>query len=255
MSEELYKKYIKELKEKKKKDGDKWVVANEWALKKTDVWFSDCYKKIETTGLVFDGVHITINERGVSFDYVAYKNKMLLAYPESLLDVQLVYKDDELYFEKDSGKVIYKHIIKNPFNRDIKDIVGGYMVIKNKRGDFLTILSKSEVDKCKQIAKTQNIWRDWYAEMALKTIIKKAVKLHFDDIFAAMEEEDNKNYDVEKTVCNSLDEDIISDVYDISSLDELKSYYNATKDSISKSMIKEFNALITAKKGELNANS
>ena len=106
MSEELYKKYIKELKEKKKKDGDKWVVANEWALKKTDVWFSDCYKKIETTGLVFDGVHITINERGVSFDYVAYKNKMLLAYPESLLDVQLVYKDDELYFEKDSGKVM-----------------------------------------------------------------------------------------------------------------------------------------------------
>jgi len=32
----------------------------------------------------------------------------------------------------------------------------------------------------------------------MKTLFKKAIKVHYDDIFQAIEEEDNKNYDLDK---------------------------------------------------------
>lgn len=192
---DLYIKYVTNLKTEKAKDG---TFKNYWATKKDDEFYVDCFKKIESTGLHFDGKHISIQSNGISYDYVAYKNKMLLAYPESMLDVNLVYKDDEFSVDKKSGKVEYIHKIANPFGHKDEDIMGGYMVVKNKRGEFFTSLSLEEIDKCRRVAKTDTIWKQWFSDMCLKTIIKKAVKLHFDDVFKEMEEEDNKNYDLEK---------------------------------------------------------
>lgn len=192
---DMYIKYIDNIKVEKAKDG---TLKNWWASKKDDDFYVDCFKKIEAAGLHFDGKHISIQNNGVSYDYVAYKNKMLLAYPESLLDVALVYKGDEFQVDKKSGKVEYTHKIANPFGHKDADIIGGYMVVKNKRGEFFTSLSLEEIDKCRKVAKTDTIWKQWFSDMCLKTIIKKAVKLHFDDVFKEMEEEDNKNYDLEK---------------------------------------------------------
>lgn len=191
----LYIKYVDTLKTEKDKQGK---FKNYWATQKTDEFFIDCFKRIQQTGLVFDGHHITVNTNGPSYDYVAYKNKMLLAYPESQLDVGLVYNGDEFEVKKENGHVEYKHNIKSPFGHKQADIVGGYMVVKNKRGEFFTSLSLEEINKCKSVAKTETIWNQWFAEMAQKTVIKKAVKLHFDDIFSEMEADDNKNYDLEK---------------------------------------------------------
>lgn len=197
---ELFCSYVKSLKEKKKKNKNGiWELANEWACKKTDEWFAECYKKINATSLVFDGKHIIIQETGVGYDYVAYKNKMLIAYPESKIDVGLVYKGDEFMFKKSNGSIEYNHSLSDPFNHKDEDIIGGYVVIKNKRGEFITTLSKEEINKCRSVAKTDSIWKMWFSDMALKTVIKKAVKLHFDDVFEKMEEEDNKNYDLEKS--------------------------------------------------------
>ena len=192
---DLYIKYVTNLKTEKAKDG---TFKNYWATKKDDEFYVDCFKKIEATGLHFDGKHISIQSNGVSYDYVAYKNKMLLAYPESLLDVALVYNGDEFAVDKKSGKVEYLHKIANPFGHKDDDIIGGYMVVKNKRGEFFTSLSLDEIQKCRAVAKTDTIWKQWFSDMCLKTVIKKAVKLHFDDVFKEMEEEDNKNYDLGK---------------------------------------------------------
>lgn len=192
---DLYVGYVDALKAEKGRDGK---LKNWWATQKTDDFFVDCFKKIESTGLHFDGKHICIQNTGVSYDYVAYKNKMLLAYPESLLDVNLVYKGDEFSVDKKSGKIEYFHKIANPFGHKDDDIIGGYMVVKNKRGEFFTSLSLEEIGKCRSVAKTDTIWKQWFSDMCLKTIIKKAVKLHFDDVFKEMEDEDNKNYDLEK---------------------------------------------------------
>ena len=199
---ELYCNYVETLKTEKGKDGK---LKNWWATQKTDDFYVDCFKKIVSTGLAFDGKHICVQNTGVSFDYVAYKNKMLLAYPESLLDVGLVYNGDEFSVDKRSGKVEYVHKIANPFGHKDSDIVGGYMVVKNKRGEFFTSLSLEEIEKCRSVAKTDTIWKQWFSDMCLKTVIKKAVKLHFDDVFKEMEDEDNKNYDLDKATEPEVD--------------------------------------------------
>ena len=188
MSKEIFDKYVADLKTKQKlnKQSGKWELVNPWASKKSAEWYADCWNKIVASGLQFDGKHITLNENGVSYDYVAYKNKMLLAYPESKIDDGLVYKGDIFDFSKTNGVVDYHHKFANPFDHKEEDIIGGYCVIKNKRGEFITTLSREEINKARRVAKTQTIWQAWFAEMCKKTIIKKAVKFHFDDIYSEM---------------------------------------------------------------------
>lgn len=170
---------------------------NTWATNKPDTEYAKGFKFIDSQGLVFDGKHITWQSTGISFDYIAYKNKMLLAYPESKIDVQVVLKDDMFTVSKESGKVIYEHKITNPFADPDKNINGAYCVIKNNRGEFLTTVSKEEIEKHKKSAKTQYIWNAWFKEMVLKTVIKKACKMHFDDVYESMIDLDNENEDID----------------------------------------------------------
>lgn len=156
------------------------------------------YKRVEKEGLTFDGKHITLQSTGISYDYVVYKNKMLLVYPDSLIDVQLVYKGDTFKFSKESGKVNYTHELADPFDTKTREIIGGYCVIKNIRGEFLTTLSKEKFELHRAIAKTDLFWAKWYEEMCLKTLIKKAVRIHYDDIYSEMEKEEESQYDLEK---------------------------------------------------------
>lgn len=249
----IYQKYISELKSKKKKNKDGiWENANPWASKKDPEWYQDCFDKICATGLTFDGKHITLNENGVSYDYVAYKNKMLLAYPESKIDVELVYKGDSFAFEKENGVVDYKHIFADPFNHKDDNIQGGYCVIKNKRGEFLTLLSKQEIEKCKKVAKTTKIWDDWFPQMCKKTVIKNAVKFHFDDIYQEMEEEDNKNYDFEKNDKPELPEALKNAINEAADVNALTAIYKREYNELENASLKaEFVSLCTQRKKEL----
>jgi len=131
----------------------------------------------------------------LKIDYHTYKNKLLETYPESIIDIQLVYNGDEFNFKKENGKVIYYHNINNPFDKD-KKAIGGYCVIKNKLGEFIEIMNETEILKCKQVARMKNIWDTWESEMYLKTIIKRACKRFFYDIVKDIDEEDNKDYDL-----------------------------------------------------------
>ncbi len=266
MDKDIFDKYVSELKSKKKKNKTgQWEDANPWALKRPQEWFDDCWHKIEASGLKFDGKHITLNENGVSYDYVAYKNKMLLVYPESKIDDGLVYKGDEFSFSKTKGVVDYKHILSNPFVHNEDDIIGGYCIIKNRRGEFITTLSREEIQKARNIAKTQTIWQAWFAEMCKKTIIKKAVKFHFDDVYSEMEEEDNKNYDLEKAEIPSdeLPEAVINAINAAQDIKALKVIYDHEYKNFETAAMKEqFVKCCTARKLEIlsgkggnNANS
>lgn len=172
-------------------------LKNPWASKKPATEYIKGFKLIDSQGLVFDGKHITWQSTGITFDYVAFKNKMLIAYPESKIDVQTILEKDVFSVSKQNGKVIYSHDITDPL-ADEKAIVGAYCVIKNNRGEFLTTLNKPEIEKHKKSAKTQYIWNAWFKEMVLKTVIKKACKMHFDDIYETIMEVDNENEDIEK---------------------------------------------------------
>lgn len=220
-------------------------LKNYWLSNRTESEMVDLFNRVKEDGLVFDGKHITLQSTGVSYDYVAYKNKMLLAYPESKIDLSLVYKDDTFSVAKESGSVIYTHVVANPFNQVENDIIGGYCIIKNKRGEFLTLFSNEDIEKHRKIAKTDYIWQDWFTEMAKKTIIKKAVKQHFADVYEHIESIDNDNYSLE----NPLELDIKwkQEIDDITTIEDLKSYYEANK-----GQGKDFDKYISIRKEQLS---
>lgn len=130
-----------------------------------------------------------------TIDYHTYKNRLMDNYPESMIDIQLVYDGDTFNFKKENGKVLYNHLINDPFNKN-KKAIGGYCVIKNRLGEFIEIMNETEILKCKQVARLKNIWENWADEMYLKTIMKRACKRFFHDITQDIDDEDNKNYDL-----------------------------------------------------------
>jgi hypothetical protein len=219
---------------------------NPWMKQRPDMFFVDCFKTVALSGLAIDGVHITIQKTGISFDYQAYKNKMLLAYPDSLIDVDLVYEGDEYYFSKESGEVAYSHKINNPFTREDGAVIGGYCVVKNKRGEFLTILTRPDIDKHRKVAKTDYIWSAWFVEMARKTLIKKACKQHFEDIFQDMNTSDNENSDIDNSL--EVDLEVKAVVEEITTAEKLKEYWEA---NTSKHPGKWFNQLVSQHKEHL----
>lgn len=242
---DAYTDYLTRLEKEKNKDKS---LKNPWMKYKTDAELVAYFKKVAQDGLSIDGVHITLQSTGISYDYVAYKNKMYLSYPETLIDVMLVYKDDTFEFQKQSGKVVYSHNINNPFCQIDNNVIGGYCVIKNKRGEFITLLDKDKIEKHRKVAKTDAIWSRWFAEMCLKTLIKKAVRFHFADIFQNIETLDNTQYDLEAPL--KVDIADKTAIEKIKTLEELKVYWNKNKGR-NAGVLEDFTKLVTAKKAKI----
>jgi len=217
---------------------------NYWLKSRSDEDMAELFRRVAKDGLIFDGEHITIQKTGISYDYIAYKNKMFLSYPESKIDLGLMYKGDTFDFSKESGSVKYTHKFGDPFNQKEVDIIGGYCVMKNKRGEFITILTKEDIDKHRKVARTDYIWAKWFKEMAMKTIMKKACKIHFSDIYQNIEENDNENCDLD----NPLDLDIKykQEIDEIKDVESLRAYYMDNK-----GLGKDFNEYVTKRKNQL----
>jgi hypothetical protein len=227
---------------------NKGQLKNPWIKQRTAEQLANYFKAVAMDGLEFDGIHITLQKTGVSYDYVAYKNKMFLAYPESLIDLQLVYKDDSFKFSKESGKVVYRHEIANPFGSKESDIVGGYCVIKNKRGEFLTTLNKDDFEKHRKVAKTDFIWKNWFVEMCKKTLIKKACKTHFSDEYTNIETLDNTQYDLEQSL--DLPISVKEDLESISDIKDIAKYYKQNHGKYA-GQIKDFIKACADRKAEI----
>jgi len=242
---EKYANYLIRLENEKDKKTDK--LKNAWLKHKKEEELAELFKRVAKEGLVFDGEHITLQSTGISYDYIAYKNKMLLAYPESQIDVGLVYKEDKFEISRDSGKVAYKHEIVNPIERKNTDIIGGYCIIKNKRGESSTLLSKDDIDKHRRVAKTDYIWREWFVEMALKTLIKKACKQHYADIYDNIEKMDNDNYNLDNPL--DIDLEIKSKIDNCKTIDDLTELYKQLKEQIQNKS--SFHEYIAIKKKEI----
>lgn len=201
-------------------------LKNPWMAQKSADTLAALFKRVQAEGLPFDGKHITLQNTGVQFDYVAYKNKMLLAYPETTFDLNVVREGDIFTFEQSNGKVMYSHKLADAFAN--KEIIGAYCVLRNSRGEFLTTLSRVDIDKHRAAAKTKNVWDTWFTEMSMKTVLKKATKYHFDDVFDAINEVDNESMDLTQVVgdeeeAKAVAEAIkkIEEVTDLKALQEL----------------------------------
>lgn len=243
-----FEKYVNSLRNKKKKDG---TAEYPFASKMTDENFADMFKKVKKDGLLIDGKHISIQSTGITYDYVAYKNKMLIAYPDSKIDIGIVYKGDTFNFRKEDGRVYYTHEMTSNFNREDKNIEGCYCIIKNIRGEFITLSSMAEIEKAKKVAKQDFIWKAWFSEMAMKTTIKKAIKFHFEDIYSAIEEEDNKGYDTSKADLE-LPTELIEEITLATDEESLKVIYDTNKGKFKGDLNKQFCKIISDKKKELN---
>jgi len=177
------------LQKNKDQAGIKWKSVSEL------FWY---FNQVHSEWLTFDWKNITIWYRWLQYMYQALKNKMLIHYPESIIDIQLVFKWDDFNVEKKDWKVLYNHKINNPFKREEKDIEWWYCVIKNKRWEFITVLSENDFQTHKKKAKTKFIWNEWWAEMRIKTLFRKALSVHYEDEFKTIFKEDNKNFDLNK---------------------------------------------------------
>lgn len=93
--------------------------------------------------------------------------------------VELVYQNDEFKaLKKDAHRPAdtYEFTITNPFDRGA--VVGGFAYVRfaDERKNFLTIMSKADIDKRMNTASSKKFWNSWYDEMALKTVLTKAAK-------------------------------------------------------------------------------
>jgi len=185
-------KYLESLREDKKN------VWTQFAKDDDLVYF---FKQVNSEGLNIDGEIVSLVYRGklmLSLTYKAYKNLVLLKYPETKFDVQLVKENDIFSFRKENGNILYKHEIKDPFN-DAK-VIGAYCIIKNRKGEGIETMSLAELEKIKNKATMKYIWKDWENEMYLKTIIRRACKRHCFDITRNLDEMDNENFDLKQDI-------------------------------------------------------
>lgn len=190
-------------------------------LKKSERWFSqirvntwiDYFKKVALDNVYIDGENITFTYRKsgltISYNYKALTAIMLNYYPESIIDLQLVYDGDTFKFSKEDGEVHYKHEIGNPFSDD-KKIIGSYCIVKNKRGQFIEVLNRAEIAKIRNSASTKYIWDAWEGEMIKKSNIKRITK-HFQDKFQNADNLDNQNYNPENALIDKELQRLIED--------------------------------------------
>ena len=210
-------------------------------------FFVDIFNRVKEAGLVFDGKHVTLQQTGITLDYVAYKNKMLVSYPESKISIGVVYDGDSFSFSECDGKVRYTHEHSNPFNKSDDKIIGVYVVIRNKRGEFLTTLDMNEIKKHRAVSKGDFIWKAWFVEMCKKTVMKKACKYHFDDVVTSLDEIDNENYDLDLPIqANTELKDKVNSCKTLEELTELYKKENPTGEDLK---------LFSLRKGEINGDS
>jgi len=215
--------YLKTLEEEKSNDGK---IVNYWVKNITEDQFINAFKKVYETGLFIDGDSVTLTYRKklvITYDYHAYKNKIIHTYPDTKFDFQIVYEGDLFSFKKESGKVVYSHTMANPFKID-KKIVGGYGIVKNIRGEFIEILTKADIDKMQNTSKMQNIWNAWYDRMVLKSIIKRICSTHFHDITKSIDVIDNETNEPENASIDVLIQDEISNA---ETVDQIELIYKA----------------------------
>jgi len=222
-----------------------------WFSFLTPDFVAKLFKKANSDGLWIDGKHIVIENRGgkigLSYNYIAYKNKLLNVYPEAKIDFDVVYKDDDFNFQKKDGKVFYSHKLNNPFSNKDSDLIGAYCVIKINTGEFLITLDRQEIDKIKSKAKTSKVWNEWFRDMCLKSAIKKLVSKHFNDIYTNIIEEDNQGSNIDNPI--DIEEKIKTEIEAIETIEELNQYYKDNKSKIANT--KSFIEMLSIRKKEI----
>lgn len=128
------------------------------------------------------------------YEGLKYKAIKYSLFPIVDIEADLLYANDKFKMIKDCYKgASYELEISDPFDRG--SLKGGYAYIRfeDPRQNKLIVMTKADIDAVKEKAPSKSFWNDWYKEMALKTIVRRASKAvpldpkKFDDYYFLME--------------------------------------------------------------------
>lgn len=95
----------------------------------------------------------------------------------SSVNAHIVYEHDEFQFEIVDGTETFRHKPKLIGERG--QIILAYCIVKLKDGSIhVETMTKNEIDKVRAVSKSKDgpAWKNWYDEMAKKTVIHRAAK-------------------------------------------------------------------------------
>ncbi len=173
----------------------------------------DCVKDALALGLTIDKNQYCWlvpfkNKATLQIGYKGYINKVKQNFPDAQFDIGLVHEGDDLCVSSDSiSGATYSLKKKNPFQNDVEELQGVYCFIKAGGRGYFEAIGKTELELIKSKNQTEknnkkyknndvSVWDEWYGEMAKKSVIKRACKLHFAQQISDLEEYDNKQYDL-----------------------------------------------------------
>jgi len=88
--------------------------------------------------------------------------------------------------------------------------------------------------------------------MAKKTVIKKACKFHFEDIYNNINTLDNENYDLD--LPTDIEVKVKADIEKLDTRDELVKYYNENKSKYTENA-NSFNKLLAKRQEEIDGTA
>jgi phage RecT family recombinase len=142
------------------------------------------------------------NSAMLRIGYRGYIHKIKEHYPDANFVVGLVRSGDTFSINKTDENDSFTHKEANPFDSSLNNIIGGYCYITYTLGgrkiSRITTMSKSEIDKIKDVAKMKAIWNTWFEEKARVAIIRRACKLIFAGLTQKLDEFNNDEFDLNK---------------------------------------------------------
>jgi len=189
--------------------------VNRWLWNKPLEYFKKIDADLKKLDIKLDGKHATLTQRGLTFDYIIYKNRLLKNYPKAIIDLDLVFKGDTFTIKKENGCVIYDHSISNPFDKKLDKLIGGYCIVRiPNRGEFQTTMGFDELEKHKKLSNMQYLYNDWWQELYKKTLLRKNLKFHLEDEFEDIQKIDDEGMDNDFSKSKALSEEEIKQLAD-----------------------------------------
>jgi phage RecT family recombinase len=143
-----------------------------------------------------------IEEVQLQVGYRGYLYKIKEYYPDVNFVVGLVRAGDVFSINKADESDSFTHKEANPFDSNLASIVGGYCYITYTLGgrkiSKIITMSKQEINKIKDVAKTKDIWDTWFEEKAKVAIIRRACKIIFAGLTQKLDEFNNDEFDLNK---------------------------------------------------------
>lgn len=133
----------------------------------------------------------------MQISYRGFLARLKEHYPDMSYTAEMVFDGDQFDVRDDAGFQTYTHVKADPFQTDTGKLKGVFVSlawtdngVKNQK---INIVPKSDLDKMKAKSKS-GTWSDWYSQMAIKSAIKRACKIHFSAIttMSDMAEYDDK---------------------------------------------------------------